>query len=129
MNRFVVPCLAAGVLILAGCTKENGWEYETVSGPNDRVLNDPIAQGWEPIGISTTRDGQRWFILKRQIASPHPVNWQYKTVISKNGDAVLDTPENQGWSLVGTSEMPDGSKWFLLRQAAAPQKAVVSSTK
>lgn len=129
MNRFVVPCLAAGVLLVAGCTKQSGWEYETVSGPNDRVLNDPIAQGWEPVGMSVTGDGQRWFVLKRQIASTHPINWQYKTVISKNGDGALDAPENQGWAVVGTSEMPDGSKWLLLRKPATPGKAVVSSAK
>jgi DNA-binding beta-propeller fold protein YncE len=118
MKRFAALLLAVGVLSLAGCTRGSaGWDYETVSGPNDRVLNDPISQGWEPIGISVTHDGTKWFVLKRQKATTHPVNWQYKTVTSTNGEEVLNTPSNQGWEVVGVTASGNGSQLFLLKKA------------
>lgn len=118
MKRSVAILFAAGALLLAGCAKPGvEWQYQTVSGPNDQVLGHPISEGWEPVGISVSRDGTRWFLLKKQKASDRPVNYQYKTVVSKNGQQILDAPANQGWDIVGVTTDADGSEWFLLKKA------------
>ena len=121
MNKFMVPLLAAGVLALAGCSQTSmSWEYRTVSGQSDRVLGGPVAQGWQPVGISVTRDGTRWFLLKKQKTDGQPVDYQYKTVVSSNGQEILDAPANQGWDVVGVATAADGNEWFLLKKTKVP---------
>jgi hypothetical protein len=128
MNKFIAPILAAGVLALAGCTQGGmGWEYQTISGPNDRVLGGPVAQGWEPVGISVARDGTKWFLLKRQKAATHPIDYQYKTVASTNGQEILDAPANQGWDVVGVATGADGSQWFLLKKVQTQVKVSLAN--
>jgi plastocyanin domain-containing protein len=115
MKKSVGVLLVAGVLVFAGCAARQNWEYETISGTTDRVLNQPVAEGWDPIGICVTPDGQKWFILKRQKSVTRPSNWQYKTVIS-HSDGVLDNPTNQGWNVIGYCQTADSDKWFLLKK-------------
>ena len=71
--------------------------------------------GWQPIGICVTPDGQRWFLLKRQKELAHPGDWQYKTVIGRTDD-VLDNPTNQGWNVIGYAMTADNEKWYLLKK-------------
>jgi hypothetical protein len=117
MKKTVAISLAAAVLALAGCVRQQGnWEYETISGPNDKVLEEPSSEGWDPVGISINSDGTRWFVLKRQKGVEHIVGkWQYKTVIGQD-DTILNDPTNQGWSTIGVTDAGNGSKWFLLKK-------------
>ena len=105
-----------GVLALAGCAARQGWEYKTISGANDKVLSDPVADGWQPIGLCITPDGQRWFLLKRQKELARPGNWQYKTVIGRT-DEVLDNPTNQGWNVIGFALTAGNENWYLLKKS------------
>jgi len=116
MKKSVGLLLLASALALAGCTARQGWEYETVSGANDKVLADPVADGWQPVGICITPDGQKWFLLKRGKEVTRPGNWQYKTVIGRTDD-VLDEPTNQGWNVIGTAQTANSETWYLLRKS------------
>ncbi|MGA9779754.1 MAG: hypothetical protein WBS33_15945, partial [Verrucomicrobiia bacterium] len=109
------------LLALAGCSTTQHaakWDYKTVSSTSDEILNTPVAQGWIPVGISVTPDGNKWFLLKRAKTDYHASRWEYKTV-SSTSDEILNTPMAQGWSVVSFCVTANGDKWFLLRHPKA----------
>ena len=119
MKRTIALLLAAGALALAGCSTSrhaSRWEYRTVSSTSDEVLNTPVAEGWAPVGLSVTPEGNKWFLLKREKPTYHAGKWEYKTV-SSTSDEILNTPLAQGWRVVSFSVTPTGNKWFLLKHA------------
>jgi hypothetical protein len=119
MRKSVAILFAAGAIALAGCSKTGDqWQYETIPGKNDEVLKAPMAEGWEPIGITVGADGQKWFSLKRSTTNPTSHQWQYKSVSGKNDGVVADSLA-AGWTIVGTTVLPDGNKWFLLKKRSA----------
>ncbi len=117
MKESVGILLASGILTFGGCNapQKVDWEYETVAGANDKVLQGPVSDGWEAIGICVTPDGQKQFLLKRPKEAKAPAKWQFKTVIGKD-DRILNNPTNQGWEVVGSSEMANSNKWYLLKK-------------
>lgn len=46
-------------------------DYKTVSSTSDEILNTPAAQGWIPVSMSVTPDGNKWFLSKK----PKEVIW------------------------------------------------------
>jgi hypothetical protein len=120
MKESVGILFASGVLTFGGCNAPQhvDWEYETVAGTSDKVLQAPAVDGWEAIGISVTADGQKQFLLKRPKEAKVLAKWQFKTVIGRN-DGILNSPTNQGWEIVGFSEMADSNKWYLLKKPKA----------
>ncbi len=119
MKKPFALILTANDLTVAGSMNHPAgahWEYKTISGKNDEILTAPAAQGWTPVNISVTPDGNRWFLLKRPKGEAPRDRWEYKTVSSSMGDEVLNTPMVQGWSVVGFSVTPDGNQWFLLKK-------------
>lgn len=117
MKESVGILLASGILAYGGCNapQKVSWEYETVAGKSDKVLQAPAQDGWVAIGISVTPDSQKMFLLKRQKGVTNPGKWQFKTVIGPN-DHILMNQTNQGWELVGVSHMPDNINWYLLKK-------------
>jgi hypothetical protein len=117
MKKSIALIFAVGALALGGCFSTwhgSKWEYKTVSSTSDEILNTPVAEGWRPVGISVTPDGNKWFLLKRTKPDYHANNWEYETV-SSTSDEVLNTPLARGWSVVSFCVTPNGSKWFLLK--------------
>jgi hypothetical protein len=118
-KKSIALLIAASGLFLAGCSTTTShalkWDYKTVSSPSDEILNTPVAQGWSPVSISVTPDGNKWFLLKRPTTTYHASKWEYKTV-SSTSDEILNTPVAQGWSVVSFSVTADGNKWFLLKK-------------
>jgi hypothetical protein len=117
MKESVGVLLFSTILAFGGCNtaQKADWEYETIAGTNDKVLRVPVSEGWDPIGICVTPDGQKLFLLKRQKDVKAQGNWQFKTVVGRD-DKILNNPANQGWELVGVSQMPDSNRWFLLKK-------------
>ena len=117
MKQFISIIFVASTVVLAGCSTTqhaSKWEYQTVSSTSDEVLNTPVAQGWRPVGISVTPDGNKWFLLKREKPVYHASKWEYETV-SSTSDEILNTPLARGWSVVSFCVTPNGNKWFLLK--------------
>jgi hypothetical protein len=117
MKESVGILFASGILTFGGCHSQTPvtWEYETVAGKNDKVLQATAEDGWVAIGICVTPDGQKMFLLKRQKGVTAAGKWQYKTVIGRN-DNILTNSANEGWEVVGISDISDGNKWFLLKK-------------
>lgn len=120
MKESVGVLLASGVLAFGGCTAQKAnWEYETIAGANATALRAPVADGWEPIGICVTPDGQKLFLLKRQKdVKSASGNWQFKTVAGRD-EKILNSHDNQGWEVVGFSVAADSNRWFLLKKPRA----------
>lgn len=117
MKKIFLLTFVACAFVLAGCsTTQNAskWEYMTVSSTSDEVLNTPVSQGWRPVSLSVTPDGNKWFLLKRTKPDYQAGKWEYETV-SSTSDEILNTPLARGWSVVSFSVTPNGTKWFLLK--------------
>lgn len=41
------------------------WDFKTVAGRDNKILNNPANKGWEVVGISETSDSNKWFLLKK----------------------------------------------------------------
>ncbi|HTR40024.1 MAG TPA: hypothetical protein VMH87_00220 [Pseudomonadales bacterium] len=117
MKESVGIFLASGLLTFGGCHSQTPvtWEYESVTGKNDTVLQAPAAEGWVAIGVSVAPDGQKTFLLRRQKGVTIAGKWQYKTVVGHN-DNILTNSANEGWEVVGISDLSDGNKSFLLKK-------------
>jgi hypothetical protein len=117
MKESVGVLIASGLLTFGGCHSQTPvtWEYETVAGRNDKVLQAPATEGWVAIGICVTPDGQKMFLLKRQKGVTKAAKWDFKTVIGRS-DNILTNSANQGWEVVGISAVAGGHKWFLLKK-------------
>ncbi len=121
MKTFLALLVTTSALVLAGCSTARPtaqWEYKTVASTSDEILNTPVDQGWTPISLSVTPDGNKWFLLKRPRPDYPTAHWQYKTVASTS-DEILNTPIAQGWTVVSFSVTADGNKWFLLKKPKA----------
>jgi hypothetical protein len=116
LKKIISVLLAAGILTLSSCSTQRAskWEFRTVSSTSDKVLDAPVAQGWLPVAISVSSNGNRWFLLMRRTPHYHTGKWDYETISSKT-DEILNTPVAQGWIVVSFCVTPDGTEWFLLK--------------